>query len=432
MHGARYVFDLYVYGDDLWIIYVFSFYYIIVLIAIISCLCCSFVYTLFNSNDDGVRLQILQRKIKEERQVRIQSNLKKSEGGFGAGYASKDGKSVVGASHGIEEMIKMAQIQTQRFSDDDSKPPGHKSQEQIILEELQAEMDATKAVQKNAAIRNNSNNNNNNNNTAHDLLGFYNNETKTTSVLDDVDLLDFGSLTTNNNVYGGTAAPTTATTGDLLGENVEKNSAAFVSNDPFSLLKPPTSAQSNNNIPADSGLGLMGTSASSNLAVDPFSAIAPNNTTNGTNHRNVGTMNMTPSSGPMIPPMGEDRFSALDALSINQDLNYPSPLYNNNNATGISIPSQMVESYSAFRTNSTNSDVHSFASTMGLPPQPLAVPGLSEQMVAPGSGQVANTYGDTDNTHDPWIMGGATGDGQGLAPAPAAPPPPPPSWHCKP
>jgi len=130
---------------------------------------------------DDVRLYILKRKIEEEKQIRIRSNLKKSEGGFGAGYTSQNGKSVVGASHGIEEMIKMANIQTNKFSDDDSKPPGHKTQEEIILEELKAESDAAKAV---------ATSDRNNNATATGLLGSFH---PTASAAPDIDLLDFGT-----------------------------------------------------------------------------------------------------------------------------------------------------------------------------------------------------------------------------------------------
>jgi len=84
---------------------------------------------------DDARLVILQRKMAEEKRVRSQSNLKKSGGGFGGGYASKDGRSVVGAAHGIEEMIKMANkhaSKTGKFSDDGLPP--QKNQEELILE----------------------------------------------------------------------------------------------------------------------------------------------------------------------------------------------------------------------------------------------------------------------------------------------------------
>jgi len=98
---------------------------------------------------DEVKLDVLKRRMAEEQRVRIQSNLKKSQGGFGGGYASKDGRSVVGAAHGIEEMIKMANkcgSKTSKFSDDGV--PYQKTQEELILEELKMEADAEKAKRK--------------------------------------------------------------------------------------------------------------------------------------------------------------------------------------------------------------------------------------------------------------------------------------------
>jgi ENTH domain len=73
---------------------------------------------------DEVRLHILRRRVEEEAaaQTRLKSNLQKPEGGFGSGYSSKDGKSVVGAAHGIDEMIKMAQREKNRFVDGASQP----------------------------------------------------------------------------------------------------------------------------------------------------------------------------------------------------------------------------------------------------------------------------------------------------------------------
>jgi ENTH domain len=73
---------------------------------------------------DEVRLHILRRRVEEEiaAQTRLKSNLQKPEGGFGSGYSSKDGKSVVGAAHGIDEMIKMAQREKDRFVDGASQP----------------------------------------------------------------------------------------------------------------------------------------------------------------------------------------------------------------------------------------------------------------------------------------------------------------------
>ena len=45
------------------------------------------------------------------------SNLKKAEGGFGSGLNSRDGKTVVGAAHGIDEMLAMAERERRRYTD---------------------------------------------------------------------------------------------------------------------------------------------------------------------------------------------------------------------------------------------------------------------------------------------------------------------------
>lgn len=73
---------------------------------------------------DEVRLKLLQRQMKvQQEQLNLQkSNLQKSEGAFGAGYNARDGSQVVGAAHGLDEMIQAAQRQQQReqsrFSDE--------------------------------------------------------------------------------------------------------------------------------------------------------------------------------------------------------------------------------------------------------------------------------------------------------------------------
>jgi len=426
---------------------------------------------------DDVRLYILKRKIEEEKKIRIRSNLKKSEGGFGAGYTSQNGKSVVGASHGIEEMIKMANIQTNKFSDDFSRPSGHKTQEEIILEELKAESDAAKAV---------ATSDRNNNATATGLLGSFH---PTASAAPDIDLLDFGTscgenLTVNNQI---------GTTGDLLGGNMYTNFEAVpaVSNDPFSLSNQSTST-SYNYAPADSLLDLMSASVSSTPVEDPFAAIndnsnKSNNNINNSkydlnmNNNNNPTMTMqipvltsgditgmnslssgmtnislaarpvssssmlTPIDGPMMTSTNEDRFAALDDLATsqpssgvtaldaknaenrlyNQDTNCFSSYNNNIMCSTGSMPSRMSESASV---STGGRDGYSFSVPMGM-----SVPAITEGMIAPGSGQVAKAYGDSVNTNEenPWMMGGSAGDGQGLIPVGppprSAPPPPPPS-----
>ena len=65
---------------------------------------------------DDIRKAISQEKLKKRKQqfqVNVKSNLKTpDEAIFGAGYTSKDGSTVVGAAHGIEDMLRIAELQT--------------------------------------------------------------------------------------------------------------------------------------------------------------------------------------------------------------------------------------------------------------------------------------------------------------------------------
>ena len=52
---------------------------------------------------DQLRLEILKDKLEKERFMQTQSTLKKTDDGFGSGYNSKKGDTVVGAAHGMED-----------------------------------------------------------------------------------------------------------------------------------------------------------------------------------------------------------------------------------------------------------------------------------------------------------------------------------------
>jgi len=65
--------------------------------------------------EEARRFQLLQARVKHEQQ---KSNLVKADNGFGGGYASRDGKAVVGAAHSLEEMQKKAQQAELAFSDE--------------------------------------------------------------------------------------------------------------------------------------------------------------------------------------------------------------------------------------------------------------------------------------------------------------------------
>ncbi len=67
---------------------------------------------------DEVRKAILEDKILKQQRMQIKSNLKTpNDAIFGAGYLGKDGKAVVGAAHGLDEMLKMAEKSNKRYSD---------------------------------------------------------------------------------------------------------------------------------------------------------------------------------------------------------------------------------------------------------------------------------------------------------------------------
>lgn len=67
---------------------------------------------------DEVRLRMLKADMARQTGKATKSNLKKAEGGFGSGYNSTKGGSIVGAAHGIDEMLAMAKREKKKFSDD--------------------------------------------------------------------------------------------------------------------------------------------------------------------------------------------------------------------------------------------------------------------------------------------------------------------------
>eukprot|EP00536_Pseudo-nitzschia_multiseries_P005949 jgi/Psemu1/296060/fgenesh1_pm.121_\ len=385
---------------------------------------------------DEVRFHVLKRRIQQQNRMRIQSNLKDSACGFGAGYASKDGKNVVGAAHGIDEMIKMANLQTKRFSDKGSKG---KTPEELILEELKAEAEAEKAALAAA------------NTPTVDLLG-------TADLTPPVgDLMDFGAspsgagsenaAAATADLLGGIGNNTTATTADLLGGALGAGKAPGTTStdDPFGfsstynttttqLTAPvpnlatnnlldiatqndPFTSSSNTDDSNSMSLLSMTTNAintTANINSDPMASTMQvgmqmqmqMSTSNTDSLDTTGMMNglsstmttMSLSEPPPKPPVmgsNEDRFSALDALA-------------DTGPTSLSAPMSM-------------------GVPMGMPPPPP----VHQTMIAPGSGQVAAAYGGSggsgEDDDNPWVMGGSMGMGlEPVGPVPSAPPPPPP------
>lgn len=394
---------------------------------------------------DEVRFQVLKRRMEAERTIHIQSNLQKSEGGFGAGYASKDGRAVVGAAHGIEEMIKMANLRTTKFSDDSA--PRCKTQEEIILEELKAQADAEKKAAAAATV-------------SVDLLGSLDAVAPSTNnhTTASVDLLDFGgnapqtaAATGDLLDFGGSSgiAPQTTTMSDLL--DAMPTAATPAPLDPFA----PAVAYNAKTTTATS----MPPSIHNNLLDmvsqnDPFVAVPTNtqdmnlmgmnmNATNMNTGMNIVNTNigMSSSSNPMQMPgtmnglssqmtsmslsaAPEDRFSALDALAATTTIS---------NKPSAADAKNAEDRLLGFATTTSASTTPNYSSnTMGMGSMSMGVPPPPSNMIAPGSGQVAKAYGNPaaegNNDDNPWVMGGSTGMGLGdpVGPEPSVPPPPPP------
>lgn len=340
---------------------------------------------------DEVRHFLLKRRIEKQERIEIKSNLAKSQGGFGAGYSAKDGKNVVGAAHGIEEMLKMAKRGKSKFTDDENMHGP--SPEDKILEELAAEAKREKELVAQAAAARNV--------ALLDVEGT--NAPKPSG--GDFDLLDFGSQVQSPAVpglqsttdllsgFGNTNSGGTGETNDLLGLSggMSQNTSDLVS-------------LTAGGLGAGGGDGLFGLPQtshmqSSSLTVDPFAPVAstsqPSMAPASLYATDLGGMMRNMSLGSTsLMPSNEDRFAALDALA-----ELP--------GAQASIPSS-----------------NSFLPTMGGPQLPTI-----QSMVTPGSGHVAPTYGDAregnSGNDNPWVMGGSAGTGlDPLAPAPAVPPPP--------
>lgn len=387
---------------------------------------------------DDVRRLILQKRIEEQARIEIKSNLAKSEGGFGAGYMAKDGKNVVGAAHGIEEMLKMANRGKKKFSDDGETGP---SPEDKILQELveQAKREKEEAASAAQDV---------------DLLSSLDSNSQKQTLSGD--LLDFGSP----------VAPITtpaSATGDLLGV-FDSNPAAVAGAQEDLLGLAGGNSQTNGGL-----LDLMAPSATIATSepslvqnIDPFASM-PNAPSapppNGAMHFQtglassdlpsaMGTLNLGGSEKqkPSVMMNNEDRFAALDALASMEVQPKPTvldaKLAENRLLGGESAPPNLYGTSAPLAMTQPNTSGATTTMPSSLPPAPppsngalsapMGLPGPSPilPMVTPGSGQVAAAYGTDENDDDgdnPWVMGGSAGTGlQPIGAAPAAPPPPPP------
>ena len=333
---------------------------------------------------DPERFQNLQSHVKT---LQLQkSNLVKADNGFGGGYASKDGKTVVGAAHSMDEMLQMAQQAEQKkkaaFSDTGTSRG--------------APQDFSEYVSPTAA-------------------DFLTTTTNTNTVAPTADLLDFSATTTNHSV--STAVPSSAQQ-DLL-----SLAPAVAAVDPFAPVRqqqPPSSVHA----PA----GLMNTMQStSSLAMsnpvmnnplqqqqqqstaDPFSAFdALGGSASATMANTISSSSrMNPPASSLMPPTSP---GAISAPTPHNTLNRNSGQAFADLAAGLTAGLSGLNaptSAPAYNQNTTSSS--------------LSVAALHNPLPSTST----NQNNDDDNG---FVMGGTTGTGlQPLGPAPSAPPPPPPA-----
>lgn len=276
---------------------------------------------------DDVRHYMLKKRIQEQYVCQTKSNLASAEGGFGSGYASKDGKMVVGAAHGLEEMMKQAERATKKFSDEG--------------EMSNYEMPSLADLPTMTANPTNTPNTTTNNNNTGLLFGgsapTANPQQGTTAV---GDLLDFTAGVSQPqpameaDLLGtGSTAPTTNRSSDLLGIAGSTMTGIV---DPFAAAAP--AATENITIlldpsaaPADGLLGLGSTiTPSTTTATDPMSLLSLATHDAGKREDPLATTDFlsTPSimrgeatkksvmGGSSVMNSNQDPFAALDSLGI--------------------------------------------------------------------------------------------------------------------
>lgn len=261
---------------------------------------------------DEVRFQHLKKKMEEQQKIILKSNLKKASDGFGSGYMANDGKAVVGAAHGIEEMLAMQQREEQRFRDEQQQQQAQQQANTTAssFSEYQAPSFSQPPVYNNNLLQTNQ---------QQQQQPQYAQEQEPPAA-PEVDLLDFGNEGTAASSAGVTPATTSsqeedllfggdATTTTALPASAETNYMAG-SHDPFHVTVAPVQAKAeSSSSSAVSGLlGMMslGTTANKNTASTPSISISSSSAPAN------GNSSMQPKS---VMSTSDDRFAALDALA---------------------------------------------------------------------------------------------------------------------
>jgi hypothetical protein len=344
---------------------------------------------------DEVRLYALKKRMEEQQKQQIKSNLAKADGGFGGGYSSKDGKMVVGAAHGIEEMIRQAQKEQRQFSDE---PKATATSSTSQFADYQAPTLDDPALYTTQGLTGSLSRPQQHDLGETDLLSLDNNPAPQTSTVE-ADLLDFGSSTMGGSSSGGinqtadllgsetyTASPKrsfgVASATDLIGVmSVSEPSVEAASSVPKPSIMPSTTNQ------------------------DPFAAL---------DALNLGTGTTVLS--------GSGAFSGFGATATTRE--GPRASNMNDAFAGLGATSSTVGNGTCSTTGGAMMPTMGGISGLGVGQQTFTAPTSSSLKV---SEPPAFALPPSVDGEDGFVMGGTIGSGlQPMGHAPAAPPPPPP------
>lgn len=334
---------------------------------------------------DEVRLHHLKQQMEEQQRTIVRSNLKKSSDGFGSGYSSKDGKSVVGAAHGIEEMIRMKEKEEKKFSDE--KKSREQSQLSVgVFSEYQAPSLLEESVDGFMQQQHQET----------DLIGFDDSCLPNAPVSAVVDLLDLGDTVS-------TITQQSYSQQDLLfGKDTSASfSAGF--HDPFQKDLAPVKIGNDVLDPTVGLLGLMSLNNSGNASHDSTPATSV--------HRKQTVMSSN----------NNDPFAALDALADGSNTKSGGPQLKFSGSNSFAELGLSSENVSGFLSTSQQYGVIGNQQPSATA---FVLPSLSSIRVSSMAFATPINYDDSESG---FVMGGSEGAGlEPLGQAPAAPPPAPP------
>lgn len=429
---------------------------------------------------DQVRFQHLKKQMEEQQKIILKSNLKKASDGFGSGYMAADGKTVVGAAHGIEEMLAMKQREEQKFRDEQQNAAAARQrQEQATFSEYQAPSVTQPPVYYNSNQPQQQQQQHQQQYYSHEQYQ----QPAAPAPAPQVDLLDLGNETTSTPgitpavsqeedlLFGGTtAAPTTESTYTL-----------GLAHDPFQATVPSAvpvavanshgaqmlgllgvmslGSQSSSNTPAtEQPKVVMSTNEDRFAALDvlasgtnPLAAISPAapsangmpmNSGTGTgmpmnrsalsmsNSNSTGMPTVSNAYAGLLGPTGSSVSSKDAFATLGATFSAPAPPPSLNVLTNLN---HLTANQSSFllqqqpQQQQPMSD-HSFA----MPPQQVQPPPMFAMPPDLSSIRVSDmgfaAPGMTDDSESGFVMGGHMGAGLAPAPAVAPPPPPPGGW----